>query len=116
MVSADVPSVRDVLSDPIINAPDEEARKAERKASDAALAIRDLVDVMSTAGGRRFVNRLLAVSGVVDSTFNPTNPHDTAYREGRRAFGTELWRSIDSHCPELYIRMMREARRMPTDG
>lgn len=89
----------------------ESATAAEqRRKAEAELAARDLIEVMSSPAGRRFVNRLFAVSGVTETTFDINNPNHTAFREGRRAFGTELWRAIDRHCPNLYLRMMREAR------
>ena len=63
---------------------------------------------MSTAGGRRFVWRLLGHAGVHQSSFN-TNSQTMAMNEGRRGVGLFLEAEIMDADPKLYLAMQAEA-------
>ncbi|MEX9744528.1 MULTISPECIES: hypothetical protein [Providencia] len=69
----------------------------------------DLKQVMSTEYGRRFVWKILSASGVFHSSFS-SDPYSTYFKEGARNRGLELFNSVLSVCPDLYLVMAEEAK------
>lgn len=68
----------------------------------------DLKAVMSSEEGRRFMWRLLAESHVFGSSFS-ADPYLTAFKEGCRNFGLQMFEGLHRVCPELYALMADEA-------
>jgi hypothetical protein len=66
----------------------------------------DLDSLMSIPAGRRFLWRLLTMSGVFRSSFS-TDPLVMAMNEGQRNVGLRVVGAIMAVCPEKYIAMMR---------
>jgi hypothetical protein len=71
----------------------EKARKEE---------INDLISVMSTEYGRRFMWRQLGAAGIFHECFN-------AESEGARRLGLATLRELMTICPGLYLTMQKEA-------
>ncbi|MGD0961578.1 MAG: hypothetical protein ABSB19_17350 [Methylomonas sp.] len=76
------------------------------------LASSDFKEVVASAAGRRFVRRLLAECGLMQSSvyFHADRPLDAlemAYNEGRRSIGRRLV-GLFSDLPEQYLQLMRE--------
>lgn len=69
----------------------------------------DLKQVMSTECGRRFIWKTLSASGVFGVSFT-SDPYITAFNEGRRNKGLELFNDVMSVCPDLYLVMAEEAK------
>lgn len=63
---------------------------------------------MSTPLGRGLIWEILASSGVFRSTFTGEATHTSAYNEGRRAVGLELFAKVMKHAPRLYDTMTQE--------
>ena len=86
------------------------AKQKERNAEQTRL--NDFEFVMSSAQGRRFVNRILEISGVFQSTFVRGDAHATSFKEGQRNVGLVLMADINSD-PDIFKRynqMMKEER------
>lgn len=71
----------------------------------------DVVAVMSTAEGRRFVKRILDAAGVYQTSFVRGESDATAFNEGRRNVGLLILAAIDSADPQSYDLMMQESRK-----
>lgn len=69
----------------------------------------DLKQVMNTESGRRFIWKTLSASGVFHSSFS-SDPYSTAFNEGARNKGLELFNNVMSVCPDLYLVMAEEAK------
>jgi hypothetical protein len=75
---------------------------------------RDIEALMSTEHGRRFAWRLLGMSGVFLSTFNPkaTDPGmNMAFEEGKKQAGYWLLGEIQRLCPQQYFVMTEEQKK-----
>lgn len=70
----------------------------------------DLVELMKLDVGRRFVSRLLELTGCNAASFTIDNPDPcvTAFREGRRDIGRVLQAQLYELCPANYDLMLRE--------
>lgn len=71
----------------------------------------DLLQLMLSESGRRFIWRLLGECRVFQSTY--TGDHHTFFKEGARSIGLFLMAEINGVCPGLFIQMMQE--RQPDD-
>lgn len=69
--------------------------------------IGDLKWLMSSPRGRRFVWRLLDLSGPFRLSFD-TNAMKMAFNEGNRNLGNQLLNEVMKLCPELYPVMVKE--------
>lgn len=67
----------------------------------------DLLGVMSSPEGRRFVWRLIGSAGVYQQSF-AADPMATAFNEGRRAGGLALLVRLQEEAPDLYLEAQRE--------
>ncbi len=68
----------------------------------------DVLAIMSTASGRRYVWRLLSVSHVFAQTFTG-EAMSGAFNEGARSIGLAAFAEVMALCPEHYALMQREA-------
>ncbi|TXH18502.1 MAG: endopeptidase [Hyphomicrobiaceae bacterium] len=67
----------------------------------------DLKWLMSSKRGRRIIWRQLDRAGVFRLSFN-TNAMQMAFAEGNRNEGLRTLAAIQTHCPELYLVMVKE--------
>lgn len=72
----------------------------------ARQASEDFKWLMSERAGRRIVWRMLVSAGIYRSTYSG-NPTDTAFNEGRRAFGLEIISAAMANS-DLFVAMMKE--------
>lgn len=82
------------------------ALKADLKREDEAEDVRWL---MGSPRGRRMVRRLLDRSGVYQPSFAP-NALEMAFKEGHRNYGCWLLTTVSSHCPDLYLLLLKEGK------
>lgn len=82
----------------------EQARKLERDQEKA-----DFAWLMSDRRGRRFIWRMLEVTGVYRSSF--TGNSETFFREGARNVGLKLISDIHEFAPDAYPTMLEEQRK-----
>jgi hypothetical protein len=85
-----------------------QAAKAETARLARLEELNDLRTVMSTRQGRRFVWRLLEMTGIYRSSY--TGNADTYFREGARNVGLVLMHDIQEHCFDHFVEVMRERR------
>jgi hypothetical protein len=69
----------------------------------------DLVTVLSTVQGRRYLWGLLADCGVFRLSYVPGASHQTEFNEGRRSIGLKTMAEIHAVDPALYVVMAQEA-------
>ena len=67
----------------------------------------DIEAVLETSAGRRFVRRMLRVTGFHADTFDP-DPYVHARNSGGRMIGTWLWDEINAAAPRKVAEMMKE--------
>jgi hypothetical protein len=89
-------------------------RKDIRKAEKAArLAERSRIDytrrIMSEALGREWMHSLLLRCHVFHTSFVRAAPDQTAFNEGERNVGSQVFLDVVNHCPTEYVLMMQEA-------
>lgn len=70
--------------------------------------IDDLLFVMSTAQGRRFIWQMLSDAGVYRTVFSP-DIAVMSFSEGKRNVGLELLNELTTHCQNSYLKMVEEA-------
>lgn len=84
--------------------------QAEKKEKDRKLSrdgqVEDFKWLMSDKRGRRFVWRLLEMTGVYRTSF--TGNSTTFFNEGMRNVGLMVVNEIHSNCPELYDTLIKE--------
>jgi hypothetical protein len=71
--------------------------------------LNDFRHIMQTPEGRRWMWRMLGVTGVFRTSF--TGNSTTFFNEGMRNIGLILMTDLNEACPERYQQMMNEARR-----
>lgn len=69
----------------------------------------DLLTILDTVQGRRFVWKQLSDAGVFRLSYTPGDSHGTAFNEGRRNQGLSLLLDVQRLDPTLYHRMAKEA-------
>jgi hypothetical protein len=69
----------------------------------------DFAWLMSDARGRRFIWRMLELTGVYRSSF--TGNSETFFREGARNVGLAIIADIHEFAPESYVPMLEEHRK-----
>ena len=87
-----------------------EAQRVERKKLARNDEESDIIWLMSTKQGRRFISRLLGIAGIYQTTFRMNS--EMAFREGMRNVGLIFVSDIHEFCPEQYIQMMREQKEL----
>lgn len=88
-----------------------EARDAQRSESgklSRQIEANDLKWLMSTKQGRRFMRKVLAMSGVHRSSF--TGNSETFFREGRRSLGLDLLAEVTRETFDEYLQMIAEGK------
>lgn len=70
--------------------------------------LNDFRIIMETLSGRRFVHRYISLCGVFHEGFTGNNT--TFFNEGKRSIGLRILADINESCPELYVKMIEEAR------
>lgn len=76
--------------------------KTPKISKDAKQQAEDLVSVMKTDFGRRFVWAQLGLCGIYHECFSPE-------QEGARRVGLDLIKNLMLFCPSLYLMMQGEA-------
>lgn len=66
----------------------------------------DIRWLMGQKRGRRFMARMLAMTGVYRTSF--TGNSETFFREGMRNIGLILLADVHSLCPEEFVTMLKE--------
>lgn len=90
---------------------DEKKQSEEQKSKHEEL-LESINSVMSTRQGRRVIWNILSTANLYDHQFiGETN--SLYFREGRRSVSGELLVLIDKKCPDMYLKMVIEAR--PTE-
>lgn len=104
-MSEDRPLVRNT-ADP------KQVKAAGRKAKyNRDRVLNDLRVVLSTLEGRRFYWRLMSQCGLQTLSYLPgAKPEETAFREGMRNIGLNLFRDLADVNPEIYVTMAKENR------
>lgn len=91
---------------------DDEDQQPRRKAKYKIREQRDLQTmafVMSTPEGRRFMNWLLSMCGIMKLSYSgPGRAEETAFHEGQRNIGNQIFRILDEHFPKEYSFMREE--------
>lgn len=98
--------MRDPLDTHAIEAEQADAeRKAEQRAKQE---VEDLKWLLAHAQGRRFMWRLLSMSGVFRTSM--TGNSMTFFREGERNVGLQFFAQVSEHCPDAYAKMLKESK------
>lgn len=84
------------------------AAKAARDELKARQEVEDLKWLMAHQSGRRYVAKLLEITGIYRSSF--TGNSETFFREGQRNVGLRIVGEIHEHCPDAYVKMLKEYR------
>lgn len=88
----------------------EEIKKAEvKQKSKLDQEVDDLVWVLSTKQGRRFIWKWLSHCGVFQSSVHNSGSM-TYFNEGQRNVGLKLFSEITEYLPESYLLAMKESR------
>jgi hypothetical protein len=80
--------------------------KAEEK-RDAQEAMNDVIAVMNTPAGRRYIWRLLEKAGVFRTPYRGST-NDTMVRIGNHSVGVEIMTEVIEANAELYLLMQKE--------
>lgn len=85
-------------------------QREDQKEVSAQLAARqeaeDLKWLMADKRGRRFMNRLLSVTGVNRNPF--TGNSETFFKCGEMNVGQRFLGDVMMHCPDRYLEMIKE--------
>lgn len=84
-----------------------EREEARRKAR-VQQAEDDIRWLMAQPQGRRFVERLMETSGVFHGSFVAGAADRTAFNEGRRSVGNQVFGEVIALCPERYVQLLQE--------
>lgn len=71
--------------------------------------LQDFSMLLATRPGRRFVWRLLSLTGVFRTSFDNSGSV-TAFNEGQRNIGLRLLADVNEAGPEHYVVMLRESK------
>ena|SRR6516164_9463987 len=89
-----------------------DVRRREKQAKfNERTRLETMKSLMGTMYGRQWVyNLLMYRCHLFDSSFSVKNVlYDTAYLEGERNIGLQIYGDVLAACPDEYIQMMREA-------
>lgn len=93
-------------------------QRARRERLEQARAADDVLVVMRTPEGRRFVHGLLGLCGMRESAYRPgdlTAQRHQDYQLGRQSVGFDLLREVETHAAAEAEQMMAEARAAATE-
>jgi hypothetical protein len=85
--------------------PDKVREAAQREKSVRDLELEDFKFLMSTPQGRRFMTRMLDITGFQRSSF--TRDSTTFFNEGARSVGLQIWGDMQEF-PDLFMKMLLE--------
>lgn len=71
------------------------------------IEISDIITVMRTDSGRRFIRRIIINSGYFSDTFD-SNPIEHACKAGKRKIGVWLVNELSQSAPDELNRMLKE--------
>lgn len=72
----------------------------------------DLGFIMSTVQGRRFIHYVLELCGIMKLSYSgPGKAEETAFYEGQRNIGNNIFRSITKNFKKEWLVMMDEAEK-----
>lgn len=97
--------------DPIRDQQKKEALAKRRAERDERLKLRrkeDLLVVLKTASGRRFVYDILDESGLFSGSFVAGHPDISDFNEGKRDIGVKLLQDLMNAAPDAFTQMYRE--------
>jgi hypothetical protein len=80
---------------------------SERRRIERDLDAEALKWLMAHKLGRRFMWRLLALSGVFQNPWRPSS-HETAFRAGHMNLGQMVLAELHEHCLDRYVEMTKE--------
>lgn len=80
---------------------------AERNKARRERELEDLLKVLSSPEGRRFVWRILSAAGIFRSSFAPDD-RGTSFREGQRDIGLMVLEDVMLRKPERFVQMQQE--------
>ena len=86
--------------------PDEQNQKLRQQREQEKA---DFAWLVGDARGRRFIWRLLSITGIFRSSFSGDS-NRTFFQEGERNIGLQVMRDINEVCPEKMAEMIREAK------
>lgn len=69
--------------------------------------VNDYRQVMSTPAGRRVLWAIMVSAKTFGTSFDE-NPYKTAYNEGKRAVGQEIYADIMAYCPDMFLQAQKE--------
>ncbi len=69
--------------------------------------VNDYRQVMSTPAGRRVLWAIMVTAKTFGTSFDD-NPYRTAYNEGKRAVGQEIYADIMAYCPDMFLQAQKE--------
>lgn len=96
------------MSFPQLASQEELDRDAELEQESRLEALRVILK-LQPAGGRMYLWRVLEDAGLFETTFH-SDPHQTAFNEGRRALGVEMMKDIQQVDGGLsWLKMIGEA-------
>lgn len=92
----------------------DDAQKLKRRETlDNLKARQELADlgfVMSSLEGRRFIHYLLSLCGIMKLSYSgPGKAEDTAFYEGQRNIGNNIFKTITKNFKQEWLVMMDEA-------
>ena len=88
--------------------PEQVKAGAEKEKLGRERDLADFMHVMESAQGRRVVYRYLGICGLYRTSFTGNNT--TFFNEGRRDIGLQLMADVQDSSPELYLKMLHEAK------
>lgn len=94
-----------------VNTTNEKQVKARTEAAQrrARIAVEDMVAIMTTPAGRRFMWSLLADTHMFHTSYRFGGAvEDVVFREGERNIGLQIFTRIQTACPDLYAVMVTE--------
>lgn len=86
-----------------------EKEESVRKQIERSQQVTDFRKIMAEEHGRRFIWRVLERAGIYRTSFAGSS-EQTFFREGERNMGLMLVAEIHEICPEMYSRMIKEAK------
>lgn len=84
-----------------------ETRDSEQKRITREQQVEDIKWLMQHPAGRRIATRLLAITGVRRTTFNPSGSV-MSFNEGRRNVGLWFESELIAVSPEGYLKLLKE--------
>ena len=71
------------------------------------IEITEIMRILGTEEGRKFMMKILNISGLDRDTFDK-DTHQHAFKAGKRSIGIRIRDELQDAAPELYLRMLTE--------